>query len=136
MIGIGPYIPHPDTPLGREFMEMTHTNPDQVANTELMARKVIALTRIECPESNIPATTALATADPSGFRGGLSCGANVIMPKLTPVAYRRLYEIYPNPIFHTTEDPHDQIMDAIQAAGRLPGRGRGDRIRRATTEVL
>jgi biotin synthase len=127
MIGIGPYIPHPHTPLGREFMEKGPTNPEQVPNTELMARKVIALARIVCPESNIPATTALATADPSGFLGGLSCGANVIMPTLTPLAYRRLYEIYPNPIFHTTEDPHDRIMEAIRVAGRRPGVGRGDR---------
>ncbi|MGC8846026.1 MAG: [FeFe] hydrogenase H-cluster radical SAM maturase HydE, partial [Candidatus Hydrogenedens sp.] len=64
MIGIGPYIPHPDTPLGQEYLNKYKKDDEKfVPNTELMTYKVLALTRIICPTVNIPATTALATVN-------------------------------------------------------------------------
>jgi len=129
MIGIGPYIPNPDTPLDVEF-EKGHKPLvyDQIPNSEDMALKVLALARIVCPKGNIPATTALATVDPDGWEKGLRRGANVIMPNLTPLAYRSQYEIYPNPLHKTAENVHERIIKIIRALGRSPGKGWGDRI--------
>ena len=58
MIGVGPYIPHPGTPLGRENAEQAAPLAEQAPTTELMTYKVIALSRIVCPEAKIPSTTA------------------------------------------------------------------------------
>jgi biotin synthase len=68
MIGVGPYIPHPETPLGRGEGVRPVAPEDQAPNTELMAYKMVALTRLVCPEANIPSTTALATLNVE--RGG------------------------------------------------------------------
>ena len=62
---------------------------DQVPNTELMTYKAVALTRLVCPQANIPSTTALATINKaSGRELGLQRGANIVMPNLTPRKYR------------------------------------------------
>ncbi len=72
-------------------------NGEQVPNNELMVYKAVALTRLVRPDANIPATTALATINKKNGRElGLQRGANVFMPNLTPLKYRRLYEIYPD----------------------------------------
>lgn len=95
MIGVGPFLPHPHTPLGQTSC-LPPPVPDQVPNTEAMTYKVVALARLACPRANIPSTTALATLNrESGRELGLQRGANVVMPNLTPVKYRALYEIYP-----------------------------------------
>jgi biotin synthase len=132
MIGVGPYIPHPKTPLGKVAANASFGNPAQVRNDELTACKVVALTRILCPHANIPATTALATIDrTSGFELALSRGANVIMPNLTPHRYRRLYEIYPGKVFaYDNADDYDRTLKRrIAAIGRNVGKGKGDTIR-------
>ena len=61
MIGVGPYIGHPEPPLGQGNWSPPRVDGEQVPNTELMTYKVVALTRMVCPEANIPSTTALAT---------------------------------------------------------------------------
>jgi biotin synthase len=122
MIGVGPFIPHPATPLGVE----------PVAADECLVLKVIALARLACPEANIPSTTALATIDPrNGRELGLQCGANVVMPNLTPPAYRALYEIYPNKacVSETGEACSRCLAGRISALGRTIGRGPGGRRR-------
>lgn len=129
MIGIGPYIPHPDTPLGREFLDNYKLDEEKfVPNTELMTYKVLALTRIVCPDTNIPATTALATINNSKGRIlGLQRGANVIMPNITPTRYKKLYELYPGKS-SADDDPeiiHQNIINTIKEAGRIPGKGKG-----------
>lgn len=86
MAGIGPFIPHPDTPLS--YVK----NP---GSSELVL-KTIAILRLVMKTILLPATTALATVDPLGREKGLLAGANVIMPNLTPIHYRVHYEIYPN----------------------------------------
>ncbi|WP_438315552.1 [FeFe] hydrogenase H-cluster radical SAM maturase HydE [Candidatus Caldatribacterium sp. SIUC1] len=90
MIGIGPFIPHPDTPLGHFTMD-----PEKKC---LLTLKVLALTRILTKTANLPATTALGTLVPGGRERGLRCGANVLMPNFTPHPYRSQYTIYPGKI--------------------------------------
>jgi len=130
MIGVGPYIGHPETPLGQGNWSPPRADGEQVPNTELMTYKVVALTRLVCPEANIPSTTALATLNRAeGRELGLARGANVIMPNITPPRYRRLYEIYPAKacIDETSPASHTGIAAWLEAIGRKPGCGRGGR---------
>ncbi|HIT92103.1 MAG TPA: [FeFe] hydrogenase H-cluster radical SAM maturase HydE [Candidatus Stercorousia faecigallinarum] len=85
MIGIGPFIPHPKTPL-----------KDAACGDLNLAIKVMALTRIVLKDINIPATTAMETLAPNGRLLALQSGANVVMPNLTDDFHRKLYEIYPD----------------------------------------
>jgi biotin synthase len=106
---------------------------EQVPNTELMTYKVIALARLVCPRANIPATTALATLNPAqGRELGLMRGANIVMPNLTPTAYRAMYEIYPGKVClsENASDCHGCMGRRIESIGRAVGRGRGDSPRR------
>ena len=132
MIGVGPYIPHPDTELILEEHELFSSveESERVPNTELMTCKVLALTRILCPEANLPSTTALSTVNPNAGRvHGLERGANVIMPNLTPQKYRILYEIYPNKAgkLDTASDTYDKVMELLKSLGREKGKGQGGR---------
>ncbi len=129
MIGCGPYLAHPDTPLGDPSHQVIVPGNDQVPNSELMAYKVIALTRLVCPQTNIPSTTALATLNKqSGRELGLTRGANVVMPNLTPPEYRRLYAIYPDKacLNETAEACQNCLAGQVHAIGREIGTGRGD----------
>ena len=132
MIGVGPFIPHPETPLGGESDNIALSPDDrsQVPNTELMTYKVVALARLLCPQANIPSTTALATLNQEeGRELGLQRGANVIMPNLTPAQYRRLYDIYPDKacLCETAEQCQIHLENQISAIGRKIGRGPGPR---------
>jgi biotin synthase len=132
MIGVGPYIPHPDTPLAQGTWRSELPRDEQVPNDELMTCKVIALSRLVCPESNIPSTTALATINrASGRELGLMRGANVVMPNLTPAQYRAMYEIYPNKacIAESAEDCSSCLRLRIESLGRHVGAGPGGRRR-------
>lgn len=135
MIGVGPYLPHPATPLGEEYNNLTVSRSarpkptDQVPNTELMTYKVMALSRLICPLANIPSTTALATVNKeSGRELGLMRGANIVMPNLTPAKYRAMYEIYPAKacIQETADKCHACMKARIVSIGRKIGIGRGD----------
>ena len=131
MIGIGPYIPHPDTPLGRGQVEIRCADAaGQVPNSELMVYKVIALTRLARPDANIPATTALATINRrNGRELGWQRGANVFMPNLTPRKYRRLYEIYPGKVqlCGIGDSCNHSLTTRIRLVGRQIGVGPGGR---------
>ena len=139
MIGCGPFVPHPETPLGRELTadSLQPTAPrenrkSQVPATDLMTTKVVALTRLVCPDANIPSTTALATVNQEhGRELGLERGANVWMPNLTPLKYRALYEIYPgkSAVIDTAERFHENLLATLQRIGRIPGKGPGGRTR-------
>ena len=87
MVGIGPFLPHKDTP----FKEM------EPGSTE-MTLFLISIIRLTLPASLIPATTALGTADPLGREKGILAGANVLMPNLSPVKARKKYILYDNKI--------------------------------------
>jgi biotin synthase len=129
MIGIGPFIAHPETPLGQ-----VAAGDDNVPSTELMVYKTMALTRLVCPEANIPSTTALATLNRTDGRElGLSRGANIVMPNLTPREYRALYEIYPGKacVQEAPEDCARCLSRRVEAMGRRIGSGPGSRRRAA-----
>ena len=153
MIGCGPFLPHPETPLGRTcdidpITGLYRPGPlsdeqkqfynragipildpdDQVYCDEHLPFKVIALARLVCPTANIPSTTAIATIDPKqGRMTGLSRGANVVMPNLTPTKYRKMYEIYPNKAanFESPEETHATAVRQIMELGRTVGLGPG-----------
>ena len=91
MVGMGPYIPHPDTPLYR-YRNFIPTSKDRMDLT----LKMIAILRLMMPEINMVAATANQTIDPQGREKAISAGANVIMPNLTPGEYRESYFIYPD----------------------------------------
>ena len=84
MAGVGPFIPHPDTPL----KGASH------GSTEL-TKRAVALARLLLPKANLPATTALGVLDSAQKENVFSCGANVIMRKVTPNRLKKLYQIYP-----------------------------------------
>jgi biotin synthase len=138
MIGVGPFIADPDTPLGCRTSPVPA--PEQVPNTDTMTCKVLALTRLVCPLVNLPSTTALATVNPQTGRAlGLERGANVIMPNLTPSEYRAHYAIYPGKAGDgaSVEEIDRTVRDLLTLIGRPAGVGRGDsprRLRRLATE--
>lgn len=109
MIGIGPFIPHPDTPL-----------KDCANGNFTLALKVMALTRIMLPDINIPATTAMETLNPNGRIIALQSGANVVMPNVTTTEFRKKYEIYPGKIC-VNENP-DKCRNCIEAKIKSIGR--------------
>jgi len=126
MIGVGPFIPHPETPLAGAV----NSGPDFVTADVKTTCKVVALARIIRPDANIPATTALGTVDRvNGRELGLRRGANVIMPNITPLKYRQAYEIYPDKaaLNAPTEDEPDTVMELLNQIGRVPGVGQGKR---------
>ncbi len=131
MIGLGPWLPHPATPLGQAADAARGAVPraEQVPGTALMACKALALARLLCPGTNIPSTTALSVADPAAGRSdGLTRGANVVMPNLTPRRYRRLYEIYPGKGLPGPESGEQlaRLRRQLVALDRAIGSGPGD----------
>ena len=87
MVGIGPFIPHHDTAFAKE-----------PAGSVDLTLYLLSVIRILLPKVLLPATTALGTMDPRGREKGLSVGANVVMPNLSPVKNRKQYELYDNKI--------------------------------------
>lgn len=87
MIGIGPFLPHKDTP----FKDMPKGSYE-------LTLFLLSLCRIMQPKVLLPATTALGTIRPDGREQGVLSGANVIMPNLSPVAVRKKYMLYDNKI--------------------------------------
>ena len=89
MVGMGPYIAHPDTPLAAEAPRLGR---ERLLELSL---RMIAAVRLAIPDANIASTTALQAIDPEGREKGLLAGANVIMPNITPQKYRGEYLLYP-----------------------------------------
>lgn len=116
MIGIGPFIPHPDTPL-----------KDAAGGTLEMSLKVMALTRLLLPDINIPATTAMETLAPDGQTKALQAGANVIMPNVTLTQYRRHYELYPgkSTTNYTPDESLKVLRDKITGINRFVATNKG-----------
>ena len=89
MVGMGPYIEHEDTPL-YEYRHLLKTKQERFD----LALKMVATLRLLLPDINIAAATALQAIDPAGREKALKIGANVIMPNLTPVSFRKNYQLY------------------------------------------
>lgn len=116
MIGIGPFIAHPQTPF------KDHPN----GSVELTL-KCIAILRLLLPDTNIPATTALGTLDPLGRQKGLKCGANIVMPNVNDLKYKLKYELYPGKICINEDATKCRgcIESIIISLGRKIGEGYG-----------
>lgn len=121
MAGIGPFIPHPNTPLAKEKGGSLH-----------LALRTMAIMRLLLPDINIPATTAMESLHPRGRIMALQSGANVVMPNVTEGEYRKLYELYPGKICVNDTPVHCRscIGLKIMSIGRTIGSGYGERKRR------
>ncbi len=107
MVGIGPFIPHHDTPFARE-----------PAGTMELSLFLLGLIRLMLPKVLLPATTALGTIHPKGRELGILAGANVVMPNLSPAEVRKDYLLYDNKICTGDESAQcrsclEQRMEAI-----------------------
>ncbi len=85
MVGMGPFIPHKDTPFG-----------NRPAGSAALTLFLLSLTRLMLPDALLPATTALGTVDSCGRQAGVLVGCNVVMPNLSPMSVRRKYLLYDN----------------------------------------
>lgn len=127
MIGIGPYIPHDDTPL-------KGSTGGTVEKTLIM----VALTRLLLPKALLPSTTAMGTLDPKGREKALKAGGNVVMPNLSPIDVREKYALYKDKICTGDEAAHCRqcIEGRIKSAGFRVDMGRGDHASIARVEPL
>lgn len=118
MVGLGPFIPCPDTPL-----------QNTAAGTLIKALKVMALTRLLLPDINIPATTAMETLQGNGRLIALKSGANVVMPDVTSEDCKQKYTIYPGKagLNNTALDYKNTIVKNIESIGRTISTGYGFR---------
>lgn len=123
MCGIGPFIPHHNTPFR-----------DETQGSLELTLFLLSVIRLMLPEVLLPATTALGTIDPKGREKGIMAGANVVMPNLSPVAVRKKYELYDNKI--CTGDESAQCRDCLDKRMEMIGcrlavdRGDAPRIRK------
>jgi biotin synthase len=117
MVGIGPFIPHKDTPLA-------DGSGGTVETTEIM----LAITRLLLPIVLLPATTALGSIDPMGREKGIKAGANVVMPNLSPTSVRKKYALYDGKICTGDEAAECRmcIEGRIKRAGFSLDMSRGD----------
>ena len=118
MVGIGPLIPNPDTPLGTAAPGDFH-----------LTRRMVSLLRLLLPEANIPATTAMETMVPHGRELILASGANVVMPNVTEGDPRRNYALYPGKVCvaDTPAACRRCMSGRIRAMGRFVAKDKGFR---------
>lgn len=117
MIGIGPFIPHCDTPFAA-------SPPGSLEQTLLM----LSIFRLMHPHALIPSTTALATLSPKGRERGILAGANVVMPNLSPAEERSKYALYNNKASMGAESAEGlrQLNRQLKSIGYEVDYGRGD----------
>lgn len=117
MIGIGPFIPHKDTPFR-----------DEKGGTVELTLRLLGILRLMFPKVLLPATTALGTILPNGREMGLKTGCNVVMPNLSPVEVRKKYSLYDNKICTGEEaaECRNCLQRRIETAGYEIADERGD----------
>jgi len=118
MLGIGPFISHPETPIAG------------IENDDIeLTLRVLAIARLLTRNTNIPATTALATLHPQGRLLALQAGANVVMPDFTPEIYKSRYDIYPGKTdTGSAEEIIEELKKAIHSIGRNLNYSIGNRV--------
>lgn len=120
MVGIGPFIPHHDTPFA-----------DKETGSVDITLRLLSIIRLMLPEVLLPATTALGTADGLGREKGILAGANVVMPNLSPTDVRDKYLLYDNKI--CTGDEAAECIRCmtlrVEKVGYKVVQSRGDHIR-------
>lgn len=92
MCGIGPFIPHKETPFAKEK-----------AGSVAFTCYLLSIIRLIRPSILLPATTALGSIEENGREKGIMAGANVVMPNLSPYENRKKYELYNNKLFGSAE---------------------------------
>jgi len=117
MIGIGPFIPHHDTPFA-----------DEKGGTLNLTLRLLGILRLMFPKVLLPATTALGTIAPNGRESGLKTGCNVVMPNLSPVSVRKKYDLYDNKICTGEESAECRacLQRRIESVGYEVSTERGD----------
>ncbi len=117
MIGLGPFVPQHDTPLGRF----------RAGSVDMTAR-LYAIMRLAIPQALIPSTTAMATLAPDGRLRGILAGANVVMPNLSPTDTRKLYSLYDNKASLGAESAQGvkELADELSLIGYHIDWSRGD----------
>lgn len=117
MCGIGPFIPHQDTPFAAE-----------PAGTVELTCFLLSIIRLIRPNILLPATTALGTLDPSGREKGILSGANVVMPNLSPASVRKKYMLYDNKVSDGAESAQcvSSLACRMEAIGYRIVTDRGD----------
>ena len=113
MVGIGPFIPHRDTPFR-----------DCPPGTAQMTLRLLAIIRLMLPHVLLPATTALGTVQSDGRQRGMGYGANVVMPNLSPLSVRKKYALYDNKI-STGEEAAESVALLKQVIVRRLSSRRG-----------
>ncbi len=123
MVGIGPFVPHHDTPF-----------KDEPAGSAELTTFLLSLIRLTLPDVLLPATTALGTVDPFGREKGIEAGANVLMPNLSPAGVRNKYLLYDNKICTGDEAAAciECLKNRIKKTGCEIVTDRGDRAGRRT----
>lgn len=119
MIGTGVFIPHHDTP----FRDYPHGSAE-------LNIKLISIIRLMFPKVLLPATTALGTVIPDGRERGIKAGCNVVMPNLSPLRFRKSYELYDNKICTGEESAQciECLKKRVESVGYVLDMGRGDYI--------
>ncbi len=117
MIGIGPFIPHHDTPFANEK-----------GGTAKLTLRLLGIIRLMFPKVLLPATTALATISENGRIKGLQTGCNVIMPNISPKNMRDKYELYNNKLSSGSEAAEglENLKKEVESAGYFISDERGD----------
>ena len=117
MIGIGPFVPHHNTPFAEES-----------GGTLALTLRLLGILRLMFPKVLLPATTALGTIAPNGRELGLKTGCNVVMPNLSPVKVRKKYDLYDNKICTGEEAAECRgcLQRRIESAGYEVSAERGD----------
>jgi biotin synthase len=114
MVGMGPYIEHPDTPM-HQYRNLLLPKQERLD----LALKMIAILRLMMKDINIAAATALQAIDPMGREKGIKVGANVIMPNITPGQYRSNYKLYEDK--PCTDENPDDCVQCLEARISMTG---------------
>lgn len=117
MCGIGPFIPHKDTPFANEK-----------AGSASLTCLLLSMIRLIHPKVLLPATTALGTVSGDGRERGIMAGANVVMPNLSPVSVRKKYMLYDNKLSSGAESAEelDKLKSSLAKIGAIVTESRGD----------
>ena len=119
MVGIGPFLPHHDTPFAKE-----------APGSGALTCYLLSLVRLMLPRVLLPATTALGTLLTDGRERGMLSGANVVMPNLSPSDVREKYLLYDNKL-HSGDEAAESVRhlrESMAAIGYEVVVDRGDRL--------
>lgn len=109
MVGMGPYLEHPETPL-YAYRHLLYSQPERLQRS----LRMVAVLRLLLPDINIAATTALQAIEAGGREKALEIGANVVMPNITPTQNREKYQLYQNkPALH---EGAEESMRALESS--------------------